>query len=92
MTFPLNKRIDDAAPMVSAAAVTPSDTVSIVSPGPDPNVATRSIIVSVGGTLSLFMADGTTAAFTAAAGVQYNLAVRRVNATGTAATGIVAFW
>lgn len=92
MTFPLNKRIDDAAPMISAAAVTPSDATNIVTPGPDPNVPTRAILCSAVGTVSLLMADGTTAAFTAVAGVLYNLSVKRVNATGTTATGIVAFW
>lgn len=67
------------------AAVTPSDTVNLPR-------SSSAIMVTVGGTVSVIMADGVTVAFTAVAGVLYPFAVTRVRATGTAATGITVWY
>lgn len=65
-------------------AVTPSDTVNLTK-------AARSLWVGGDGDLSVLTVDGQTLTIVgAAAGTVVPLAVRRVNATGTTATNIVA--
>ncbi|WP_240421651.1 spike base protein, RCAP_Rcc01079 family [Paenibacillus periandrae] len=69
----------------SALAVTPSNTVDLAEG------ATKYVYVGADGDLKVDMADGTTVTFTALpAGVFHPLAVKRIHATGTTATGIVA--
>jgi len=66
--------------------VTPNDSVNNV--GTD-NVAIG-LYITVGGTLSWVDVDGNTSASTFPSGFYLNCSVARVNATGTAATGIFA--
>lgn len=73
--------------IVGAVAVTPSDTVDLATG------ATKGIYVGGAGNLKADMANGTTATFNAlAVGVLHNLSVKRVYATGTTATVIVAVY
>lgn len=71
-------------------AVTPSDTVNIVMPSM--RTTTDAVLVSGAGTVTAVLGDGSTAAFTAVAGQTLPIAATRINATGTAATGISALW
>lgn len=74
------------APPASAVEVTPSDSTDLT-------FATRAIYVGTAGNLRVKMLDGTTITLTnVQAGCQYALRVDRVLATGTSATGIIAFW
>jgi hypothetical protein len=85
---------NDASPMQSALAVTPNGAADLVPPT-GPARPTRAIMVSGAGNVALVMADGTTATLTipaTACGFLLSLAVKRVYATGTTATGIVAFY
>ena len=69
----------------SARAVTPHDTNTIGS--------TRGLYVEVSGDVKVDMIDGTTITFPdLPAAVFHPIAVRRVYATGTAATGIIALY
>lgn len=73
-------------------AVTPSDTVNITFPS-GTNYS-RAIAIATAGTVSAVMSDGSVLAFTAAqlpAGI-HKLAVKRINSTGTTATGIIALY
>lgn len=68
-------------------AVTPSDAVALV------DGVTKGLYVGGAGNISLLMADGTSATFNAIAiGVIHPLGVKRVNATGTTATNILAVY
>lgn len=72
-------------------AVTPSDTVNITFPSG--TSFSRAIRVNVAGTISLLMADGSTVTLAnLAADFDHPYAIKRVNATGTTATGITAFY
>lgn len=84
-----NFRIEASAQ--GAIPVTPSNTTNINLPtGLN---FTMGLYVGGSGDLSVLMSDGTTATFTAvSAGVVLPLSVKRVNATGTTATGIVAVY
>ncbi|NBU34624.1 hypothetical protein EBZ38_12480 [bacterium] len=73
-------------PSANAAAVTPSDTVDL-------GFITTQIIASGAGVISCNMqGTGTAVLIPVAAGVPLPIRVRRVLATGTTATGIVALW
>ncbi len=77
---------DLVAPARDAAEITPSDTVDL---GDLP----RAIWIGGGGSLSLQMADGGTVRLDGVpAGSLLPLRPRRVRATGTSATAIVALW
>jgi len=73
-------------PFGQAVAVTPSDTTDLAN-GP-----TQSIFVGGTGTLTVDMYNGGTVQFTAVpAGTTIPIKVKRIRATGTSATAIVAF-
>lgn len=69
----------------NAAAITTSDTVK-TDPLP------RAIVATVGGTIKMTMLGGGVVTITAVAGVVYPVQPVLIWATGTAATGIVAFY
>ena len=72
--------------MIGAVAVTPSNTEDLAT-------TTNGIYVGGAGNLKVDMSNGTTITFTAlAVGVIHPLAVKRVYATGTTATVIVAVY
>jgi len=79
---------DPAHAMHSAMGVTPSDTVDL------PNVSRGIYVGGQAGNLRVNLADDTTAIqFTSlAVGIVHPLAVKRVFATGTSATGIIALY
>lgn len=62
--------------------VTPSDTDELA-------IEARALLISVGGTLKITTAQGTVRSLTVPAG-ELRCRVRKVHATGTAATGITA--
>lgn len=71
----------------SAVSVVTSDSVNLVG-GP-----TKGIYVGGTGDISLIMNDGSSITFTAlAAGVVHSISAKRINATGTTATGIIALY
>lgn len=73
-------------PARNAAVVTPSDAADL------PN-ATRALYVAGAGDISMITVGGQTVSLTAVpAGSILPLCVARVRATGTTATGMVAFW
>lgn len=67
---------------LGAAAITPSDTVDLALP-------VSALSISVAGALKVDMASGETVTFAAVPIGVIEIAVTRVYATGTAATGIV---
>lgn len=69
----------------NAVAVTPSDTVDLTN-------VSRYLVVGVAGNLNVITEGGATVTVNAAAGIPLPLAVSRVKATSTTATGIVALW
>ncbi len=72
------------SPAVDAAAIIPSDGQDLPEP-------TRAIYVGSGGTLGVQMVSGATVDLTGAlSGAIYPLRVRRVLATGTSATDLLA--
>jgi hypothetical protein len=82
-------------PVESALAVTTSDALNLVPPNGDTAKATRALLIGATGTLKVDMADGSTVTMTipaTATGVLLPIAVKKVYATGTSATGIVAFY
>lgn len=82
-------RVDSSAQ--GAVSVTPSDTVSITFPSG--THYSKGIYVGVTGNLVAVMADGTVVTFTSlAAGVIHPISAKRVNATSTTATGILAVY
>lgn len=73
-------------PSTNAAAVTPSDSTDL-------SFITTQIVASGAGVISCDMqGTGSAVSIPVAAGVPLSIRVRRVRATGTTATGIVAFW
>lgn len=83
------QRVDPSAQ--GAITVTTSDTVNLAFP--TGTTYTRGVYVAVTGALKADMADGTTATFTGlAAGIVHPLGVKRIYATGTTATGILALY
>jgi len=82
-------RVDTGAQ--GAIEVTPSDTVNIAFP--TGTTESTWVYVGVAGAIKALMADGTTATFTnLLAGVMYPLAIKKVFATGTVATGVIALY
>lgn len=77
---PLNRE----SPAVGAVAVSPSDTVDLAVPA-------RALYVGGAGNLTVVMSNGDVVTFAEASG-WCPLSVRRVNATSTTATGIVALY
>lgn len=69
-----------------AAAVTPSDTVSFT------RGVTQGIYVGVSGNISLLMEDGSTVSLLSVPIGLLPVRALRVNATGTTATNMVAFY
>ncbi len=77
--------------VTGSITVTPSDTVDIVFPSGTNR--TRGVLVGVAGNLNVIMADGTTALLKAVtAGVVHPLSVKRIKATSTTATDIIALF
>lgn len=76
---------DSILPSYIYDAVTPSDTVDL------PGGVCRSLLIAVGGTLSVIRSDGNQVDLTVPAGMFYGY-VARVRASGTAATGITAMY
>lgn len=72
-----------AGPATTAAAVTPSDSTDLAS-------ASRALFVGTGGNLKVTMASGAVVTFEGVGAGWHPLQVRRVWATGTTATKIVA--
>jgi len=73
-------------PSANAAAVTPNDSVDL-------GFITTQIVASGAGVISCdLQTTGTSVLIPVAAGVPLQIRVRRVRATGTTATGIVALW
>lgn len=78
-------RTVDVGSVASAAAVTPSDSAYIAT--------TKGIYVGGAGNLAVEFANGTTATFTAISiGIIHPISVRKVLATGTTATTILALY
>ena len=75
-------RRQDARVCFDAFSITPDDATDLASHAHALNVA-------VAGTVNVDTVEGTTVSVYVAAGVVFPLAVRRVRATGTTATGIV---
>lgn len=80
-----NFTADQAAPGRSWAAVTPSDTVNLPA-------GCRAIYVGGAGDVALVGDDGVAVVFAATAGQIIPLGPKRVNATSTTATSIVAIY
>lgn len=77
----------NAAPAVSAAAVTPNDSTDLATS------PTRSLWVGGAGNINVDMADGTTVLFSGlTAGTLLPVQVKRVRSTSTTATLIVALY
>jgi hypothetical protein len=72
---------------IKAVSVTPNDTTDLV------NGVTRGIFIGTAGTIVLTMADGNDITFTGlSAGGIHLISAKRVKATGTTATNIVALY
>ncbi len=88
-------RSSNPLPVESALAVTPSDTANLAPPSGDANKATRALLIGGAGGVKVDMADGTTVTLTfpaTACGLMVPIGVKKVYATGTTATAIVAFY
>ena len=75
-----------AAPYTSAAAITTSDATAIATG------ITDAVYCGVSGTAVLIDQNGTSISTTLVGGTILPLRVSRINATGTAATGLVALY
>lgn len=76
---------DETRPAANAAAITPTDGIDLTTP-------TRALLIGVAGNVSVDMVEsGTAVVLMLPAGI-HALAVKRVRATGTTATGLVALW
>lgn len=71
------------SPVTGAAAVTPNDSTDLAE-------TTVSLYVGTAGTLKVTFEDGTTATYGAIAAGRHPLRVKRVWATGTSASNLVA--
>ncbi len=88
-------RSSNPLPVESALAVTPSDTANLAPPSGDANKATRALLIGGAGSVKVDMADATTVTLTfpaTACGLMVPISVKKVYATGTTATGVVAFY
>lgn len=81
----MSTRVDDS--FQGGILITPSDTVNIVFPVGTPYG--RAIYVDVTGDITALMADGSTLTFSdVTGGIFHKIGVKRINSTGTTATGI----
>lgn len=81
-----NYTVTLTSPPVGGQSVTPSDSTDL-------SHVSRGIYIAVAGHLSVVMESGVTLNFdNLAPGVVHAMRVRRVRATGTTATGVVALW
>ena len=71
--------------------VAPSDTVDFANPQA-PTRLSDAIYVGGAGAVAVVAQDGTVTIFTVIAGFRLEVAARRVNATGTTATAMVALY
>lgn len=78
---PLNRE----SPAVGAVAVTPSDSADLV-------VTCRALYVGTAGDLRVAMANGDVVTFSGAQAGYHPISVRRVYATSTTASGVVALY
>lgn len=81
----IDKHIPDARDASSASGafdIVPSDTTDLPS-------VTRAIMATDAGTVDIVMDDGSSATFTLTEGQRLPIRARRVNATGTSATGLI---
>ena len=76
---------DNIAPPEYGAAVTPNDGVDLPE-------LTRALNVAGAGNIALVTEGGSSVTINVAAGVVFPINARRILATGTTATGIVALW
>jgi len=83
-TNPYGADINVLGPASNAAEITPNDSTDI-------GHVSRALYVGAGGTMKVTMRGGQSVTITVEAGL-HPLAVSRVWATGTTATGIVAVW
>lgn len=91
----LRQQAIPSMPVESAIQVVPNDGAILVPPSGDPLKATRALLLGGAGTVKVDMADGTTITMTipsTALGILLPIAVKKVYATGTTATLIVAFY
>lgn len=72
-----------SSPITGAVAVTPNDSTDLAE-------LTLALYIGVAGTLKVTMMDGTVCTYGAIAAGRHHLRVKRVWATGTSATSIVA--
>lgn len=80
------KDIAQIGPARNAVAVTPNDSADLTA-------VTRGVMVGVSGNVSVNMSgSGSAVVLPLTAGQLYPIAVSRILATGTTATGIVAIW
>lgn len=80
-------KADDIAPFVGGAAVTTNDGTDL------PNGVTRAVYVGGAGALKADMADGSTVTFSGMlVGQIYAIRCKRIYATGTVATNIIALY
>lgn len=78
---------DSVAPVAHAVAVTPADGSDLAT------IPTRGIYIGTTGDLKVDLAGGATVTYTGlAAGVQHAISAKRVYATGTTATAILALY
>lgn len=79
-------------PYTAALAVTPADGADLTPPTVALPAACRALVIGVGGTVTVDLPNGGTGVqLTLPAGL-FMISVKRVYATGTAATNIVALW
>lgn len=73
------------SPASKLSAIIPDDTTDLPE-------ACRALNVAGAGTIALVTVDGSTATVFVAAGIAFPVRARRILATGTTATSIVAMW
>lgn len=73
------------SPAADLAPVSPDDTSDLAN-------ASRAINVATSGTVQITTVNNTQGAVFVAAGIAFPIRARRIWATGTTATGIVALW
>lgn len=83
------QRVDDV--LTGGIEVTPSDTVNLTFP--NGTASSKAIYLDVSGNVSAVMEDGNTLTFVGlAAGVFHRMSAKRINSSGTTATGIKAMY
>ena len=78
-----NKVVVITSPVTGGYAITPNDSTDLAE-------VTLSLYVGTAGTLKVTMMDGSVVSYAAIAAGRHPLRVKRVWATGTSATGLVA--